>query len=298
MNVDWAGVFPAVTTQFHDDKSLDQAATQAGVERLINAGVHGLIMLGTVGENCSMSWDEKRQILAATKETVGGRVPILSGVAEYTTDLAATFARECEEIGIDGLMVLPGMVYKSDREESLYHFRTVAQASGLPIMVYNNPITYGADVTPEMFAELSDTPTIVAIKESSDDVRRVTDLYNTVQDRFILFSGVDDLVLESMLLGCVGWVSGLTNVFPEESVRMFEFAAAGKMKEALAIYRWATPSFHLDTEVKLVQNIKLGQQIVGLGSETVRAPRLILSGDDRAAVTKIIETAAGSRPNL
>ena len=203
---------------------------------------------------------------------------MLSGVAEYTTALAADYARDAEKAGIDGLMLLPAMVYKSNRRETLHHYRTVAQATGLPIMVYNNPVSYGVDITVDMFGELADLPNIVAIKESSEDTRRLTDLQRAHGDRFVLFAGVDDIVLECLMLGASGWVSGLTNAFPRESVALFALAKAGRYAEALAIYRWFMPLLHLDTIPTLVQCIKLAEQLMGRGSEMVRAPRLCLDG--------------------
>ena len=294
----WSGIFPAVTTQFSEAGALDLAATQKEVEALVKAGVHGLIMLGTCGENCSLLPDEKRQVLAATKEVVQGRVPIVSGVSEYTTALGCQYAKDAEKIGIDGLMVLPGMVYKADAREAVTHFRTVARATGLPIMIYNNPLVYGVDVKPEGFVELASEKNIVAIKESSDDPRRITDLHNTVGDRYTLFCGVDDLVLESVALGIDGWVSGLTDVFPNESIALWNAASAGRFDEARAIYRWFTPTLHLDTHMKLVQYIKIGQQVVGLGSEWVRAPRLPLEGEERTRILGLYETAIANRPAL
>jgi 4-hydroxy-tetrahydrodipicolinate synthase len=298
MSVSWRGVFPAVTTQFRPDGSLDLASTQRGVEEQIRAGVHGLIMLGTVGENCSLDPQEKRQILAATKEVAARKVPVLSGVAEYTTAQAAAFARDCEKIGIDGLMVLPGMVYKADEREALAHFRAVAAASGLPMMIYNNPPAYNVDVTPEGFKELASERRVVAIKESSEDTRRLVDIVNLTGDRYTLFCGVDDLLLESMLLGAVGWVSGLVNVFPKESVRLWELASKGEWERAKAIYRWFMPTLHLDTSPKLVQMIKLGQKIVGNGSAVTRAPRLPLEGEELKRVTRLYEEAIANRPTL
>jgi 1-pyrroline-4-hydroxy-2-carboxylate deaminase len=298
MSVSWRGVFPAVTTQFRADGGLDLGSTQRGVEEQIRAGVHGLIMLGSVGENCSLEPQEKRQILAATKEAAARKVPVLAGVAEYTTAQAAAFARECEKIGIDGLMVLPGMVYKADEREALAHFRAVAQASGLPIMIYNNPPAYNVDVTPEGFKELASERRVVAVKESSENLRRLTDIVNLTGDRYTLFCGVDDLVLESMLLGAVGWVSGLVNVFPKESVRLWELAAKGDWERARAIYRWFMPTLHLDTSPKLVQMIKLGQKIVGNGSAVTRAPRLALEGEELKRVTRLYEEAIATRPTL
>jgi 4-hydroxy-tetrahydrodipicolinate synthase len=294
----WSGVFPAVTTQFNADNSLNLPATQKSIERLLQAGVHGLIMLGTCGENCSLLGEEKRAVLAAAKEVAGGKVPIISGVSEYTTALASQYAKDAQKIGIDGLMVLPGMVYKSDTRETLTHFRTIARASDLPIMIYNNPVVYGVDIQPETFGELAGEKTIVAIKESSDDPRRITDLHNLHGDRFTLFCGVDDLVLESAALGIDGWVSGLTDVFPEESVVLWDLLQAGRFTEARGIYRWFTPLLHLDTRIKLVQYIKIGQQVVGLGSEKVRPPRLELEGAERAEIIGMYETALKNRPQL
>ena len=298
MSVSWRGVFPAVTTQFRADGALDLASTQRGVEEQIRAGVHGLIMLGSVGENCSLDPQEKRQILAATKEVAARKVPVLSGVAEYTTAQSVAFARECEKIGIDGLMVLPGMVYKADEREALAHFRAVAAASGLPIMIYNNPPAYNVDVTPEGFKDLASERRVVAIKESSENLRRLTDIVNLTGDRYTLFCGVDDLILESVLLGAVGWVSGLVNVFPKESVRLWELAAKGDWERARAIYRWFMPTLHLDTSPKLVQMIKLGQKIVGNGSAVTRAPRLALEGEELKRVTRLYEEAVANRPTL
>ncbi|TXH38712.1 MAG: dihydrodipicolinate synthase family protein [Rhodospirillaceae bacterium] len=294
----WSGVFPAVTTQFNADNSLNLPATQKSIERLLQAGVHGLVMLGTCGENCSLLPEEKRAVLAAAKEVAGGKVPIISGVSEYTTALGSQYAKDAQKIGIDGLMVLPGMVYKSDTRETLTHFRTIARASDLPIMIYNNPLVYGVDIQPETFGELADEKTIVAIKESSDDPRRITDLHNLHGDRFTLFCGVDDLVLESAALGIDGWVSGLTDVFPEESVVLWDLLQAGRFAEARGLYRWFTPLLHLDTKIKLVQYIKIGQQVVGLGSEKVRPPRLELDGAERAEIIAMYETALKNRPQL
>ena len=298
MSMAWHGVFPAVTTQFTSDRRLDLAATAAHIETLVGAGVHGLIVLGTVGENCSLAPEEKRAVARMAADTTRGRVPVLSGVAETTTELACRYAGDIEKLGLDGLMVLPAMVYKSDRRETLAHFRAVAGASDLPIMIYNNPVSYGVDVTPEMFAELADETTVTAIKESSDDVRRLTDIVNLTGERYVLFSGVDDLALESLMLGAKGWVAGLVNAFPAETVRLYELAAAGRYAEALPLYRWFMPLLHLDVSVKLVQYIKLAQAMAGLGAETVRAPRLTLEGEERARVTAIVQAALDSRPRL
>jgi 4-hydroxy-tetrahydrodipicolinate synthase len=265
---------------------------------MIKAGVHGMVVLGSVGENTAHDYDEKMTVLAAAKEAIAGRVPLLSGVAEFTTATACRYAKDCEKLGLDGLMVLPAMVYKSDPRETLTHFRTVARASGLPVMIYNNPPAYSTDVTPEMFVELADEPTIVSIKESSGDTRRITDLINLTGDRYILFSGVDDLVLESALLGAVGWISGLVNAFPAENRALWDLILAQKWTEALELYRWYTPLLHLDVHVKLVQYIKLAAQETGLCSETTRPPRLALEGAEREKVLGIIRKAIANRPKL
>jgi 4-hydroxy-tetrahydrodipicolinate synthase len=296
MQVAWHGVFPAATTQFRPDQSLDLPATLAHLEALLEAGVHGLILLGTVGENCSLEYAEKLAVLREVVARVAGRVPVLTGVAEYTTALACRFAQDARQAGVDGLMVLPAMVYKSDARETLAHYRAVAAATDLPIMVYNNPVSYGVDITPAMFGELASLPTLVAIKESSDNVRRITDLKNACGHRYLLFCGVDDLILESLLLGAVGWVSGLVNAFPQENRLLWDLATAGRWEEALEVYRWYTPVLHLDTHVKLVQYIKLAVQECGLGSETVRAPRLPLVGAERDEVLALVRRAIATRP--
>jgi dihydrodipicolinate synthase/N-acetylneuraminate lyase len=298
MNVNWHGVFPAHTTQFRHDQSLDLDATGRHLETLIAAGVHGVVLLGSVGENTTLDYDEKLTLIREMRSVVGGRIPVLSGVAEYTTALGCRYARNVEKIGIDGLMVLPGMVYKSDERETITHFRTIAQSMGLPIMIYNNPVSYGVDVTPDGFAQLADVPNIVAIKESSEKVHRVTDLVNLFGDRFVLFAGVDDLVLESMLLGVKGWISGLVNAFPHENRALWDLASAGRWAEAQALYRWYTPLLHLDTKPKLVQYIKLAMAEVGLGSEMVRAPKLPLVGAEREAILKVIRQAMATRPAM
>jgi 4-hydroxy-tetrahydrodipicolinate synthase len=296
MHVSWKGIFPAVTTQFKADQSLDVAATTHHLGRLLEAGMDGLILLGTVGENCSLEYAEKLDVLRAAVRFVGGRVPVLSGVAECSTALACRFAADAERLNVDGLMVLPAMVYKSDPRETIAHFRAVARASRLPILCYNNPVSYGVDITPQMFAELADEETLVAIKESSENVRRITDLVGKVGNRYLLFNGVDDLVLESVLLGAVGWVAGLVNAFPQESRLLWDLATSGRYDEAVRLYRWFTPLLHLDTHVKLVQYIKLAMAERGFGSETVRAPRLSLESQERELVLAIIRRGISTRP--
>lgn len=296
MKPNWKGVFPALTTQFHPDQSLDLDGTAKHLEHMIKEGIHGVILLGSVGENTAMEPAEKLTVIKTLLPVAKGRIPVLTGVAEYTTAQACRFSNEAAKAGVDGLMVLPAMVYKADRREALMHFRTVARAAGLPVMVYNNPVAYPVDLTPEMFAALADEPALVAIKESSDNVRRITDLVNLVGDRYILFSGVDDLLLESVLLGVQGWVAGLANAFPAENRTLWELATAGRWEEARALYRWYTPLLHLDTKIKLVQYIKLAMAETGLGSEMVRAPRLPLVGAEREEVLGVIRNAIACRP--
>jgi 1-pyrroline-4-hydroxy-2-carboxylate deaminase len=296
MDVNWRGVFPAATTQFRQDGSIDMAATAAGIEMMMAAGIHGLISLGSVGENTVLEPDEKLAVIRLAKDVTKGRIPVLSGVAEITTANACRYAKACEEAGLDGLMVLPGMIYKADRREAVAHFCAVAAATKLPIMIYNNPPAYNVDLLADDFAELSDAKNLVCVKESSGNPRRLTDIVNKVGDRYILFCGVDDLILETMALGAVGWVAGFAGAFPKETVRLYELLAAKKHDEALALYRWFTPVLHLDDFPKLVQYIKLAQTMTGFGTETVRAPRLPLVGEERERVKAIIQKAIDTRP--
>lgn len=296
MKTNWKGVFPAATTQFKQDESLDIPSTLEHLDAMLDAGIHGLVMLGTVGENCSLDPSEKVEVLKATVDHVKGRVPVLTGISEYTTAGACGFAKKSKEAGVDGLMVLPAMVYPADPREAVAHFRTVAAATDLPVMIYNNPVSYKVDVRPETFAELADVPNITAIKESSDDPRRLTDLRNLYADRFTLFCGVDDLALESIVLGADGWISGLVNAFPAENRLLWDLAKAGKYAEALKVYQWYTPLLHLDTLPKLVQYIKLAAAECGYGTEVCRAPRLKLVGEERERVLSIIHKAIETRP--
>jgi 4-hydroxy-tetrahydrodipicolinate synthase len=299
MNTNWQGVFPAVTTQLKRDQALDLEATGRHLEVLIESGVRGLIMLGSLGENQALDPEEKRRVVEMAVKTARGRVPVLSGVAENSTDLACGYVRDCERLGADGFMLMPAMVYKSpDPRETLAHFRAVAAGTGRPIMIYNNPISYGNDVTPEMFAELAEVKNFVALKESSANTRRITDLHNTVGDRYAIFTGVDDLVLESAVLGIDGWVAGVGIAFPRENQYFWELTRRGEWDKAREVYRWFTPLLHLDTHVKFVQYIKLAVQECGLGAEWVRAPRLPLVGEERARVLDLIRHGIKHRPKL
>ena len=294
----WSGVFPALTTQLKKDESLDLDATARHAEVLIQSGVNGIIFLGSLGENQPMRPDEKRLVTEAMVKAVNGRVKVLSGVAESSTAEASRYARDVEKLGVDGIMLMPAMLYKGDPRETLAHFRTVAKASDLPIMIYNNPISYGNDITPEMFAELADEKKFVALKESSGDVRRITDLHNTVGDRYALFTGVDNLALEASILGIDGWVAGSGIAFPAENQYFWELTRRGEWDKAREIYRWFTPLLHLDVSTKFVQYIKLAVQEAGLGKEFVRAPRLTLTGEERKRVLKIIHDGIKSRPKI
>ncbi|USI72223.1 dihydrodipicolinate synthase family protein [Sphingomonas morindae] len=294
----WQGVYPAVTTQFAEDLSVDLGATQKVQSALVDDGVDGLILLGTCGENNSLEPDEKRALLRAGVEAVGGRVPLVAGVSEMTTARAVQFARDAEAIGVDALMLLPAMVYVPRGEELAAHFRTVAEATALPIMLYNNPPAYRVSVDFATLDALADLPNIVAVKESAPDPRRFTDIINRFGDRYTVMAGLDDIALEGLLLGASGWVSGLTSAFPRESVRLVAAAREGRWEEARAIYRWFMPLLHLDAEHDLVQSIKLAEQIMGRGSERVRMPRLPLTGERRREVTQWVEQCAATQPSL
>jgi len=298
MHPNWHGVFPAITTQMHKDGSLDLDATAAHAEALIASGISGIIFLGSLGENQVLSPEEKRLLIRSMVDAVKGRIPVLSGVAEASTADAARYVRDCEAIGANGFMVMPSMLYKGAPEETLTHFRSVANATGAPLMIYNNPISYANDVTPAMFAQLADIPHIVAIKESSGDTRRITALRHTLADRFALFTGVDNLVLESAILGIDGWVAGTGIAFPRENQHLWDLTRAGRWQEALAIYRWFTPLLDLDVSTKFVHYIKLAVQECGLGREWLRPPRLPLSGKERDHVLHVIHTAIHNRPAL
>jgi 4-hydroxy-tetrahydrodipicolinate synthase len=287
----WKGVFPAVTTKLRQDESLDIEATQASIDRLIGNGVSGVIVLPMLGENASLTLAEREKVVAAGKEAVAGRVPMLSGLAEISTAAATEAAKHYEKLGAEGLMAFPSIAYKTDPRETVGWYKAIAAACGIPIMIYNNPIAYGVDVRPEILKELADTPSIVCIKEESGDIRRVTDLYNALGDRFSVFCGVDDLILESVALGVTGWVSGMTNAWPAECVKLFNLARDGKLAEARRLYRLLTPSFHLDTHVKLVQYIKLAEHLVYGAPEWIRSPRLPLEGSERAQVVATVEQA-------
>jgi len=292
----WRGVYPAATTQFAADLSLDLPACRKVVTALVDDGVDGFVLLGTVGENNSLRAEEKRTVLAAAIDAVGGRVPLIAGVSEFSTDRAIEFVRDAASLGVDGFMLLPAMVYVPTDEELCAHFRLVAEATHLPIMLYNNPPAYRVNIGIETLEKLADVPNIVAVKESAPDPRRFTDIINRFGDRYTLMAGLDDVALEGFLLGATGWVSGLTSAFPRESVAMVAAVGRGDWTEARRIYRWFMPLLHLDADHDLVQSIKLAEQIMGRGSERVRMPRMPLTGARRADVIARVERCKASRP--
>lgn len=289
MAIQWQGVFPAVTTKLKPDFSLDVEAIRAGLERLIANGVSGVVMMGMVGENAQLSPEEKLTVLRTAKEVINGRVPIISGLAETSTEKAVAFAKEAAKIGVDGLMVFPGLTYKSDVRETITFYKTVAQASDLSILLYNNPRGYGVDLTPDVVEQLLEEPTIVAIKEESYETTRVTDLISRFGDRLAVVCGVDDLILESAALGVTAWVSGMANALPKESVELLTLARAGDFVKARKLYAALTPLFHLDTVVRLVQHIKLAEHIITGSAETVKPPRLDLVGAERETTIAIVK---------
>ena len=296
MTLMWTGVFPAVTTQFKQDQSLDLAATSRHFEAIISSGVSGLIVCGSLGENQTLSPEEKRAVVRCGIETARGRVPVLSGVAESSTLAAVQFVQDVKTLGAAGVMLMPAMSYRGDPRESVTYLRTVAGRGGLPIMIYNNPISYANDITPATFAELADEPAFVAIKESSADPRRITELHNSIGGRYAVFTGVDDLMLEASILGIDGWVAGSGIGFPAENQRLWDLTRQGQWEQARALYRWSQPLMKLDTHVHFVQYIKLIVQEAGLGAEWVREPRLTIVGEERERVLNIIRTAFARRP--
>jgi 4-hydroxy-tetrahydrodipicolinate synthase len=294
----WRGVYSAITTKLDAAEEVDLAAVRADVAFQIAGGVHGVVVCGSLGEASTLTADEKIAIARAAKDEAGGRVPVMLTIAEDSTRAAARMAERAAALDLDGLMVLPAMRYLATPRETMAHFRTVARASDLDIMVYNNPLAYGIDVTPPMFAELADEAKFVAVKESSGDVRRISDIVNLIGDRYAIFTGVDDLALESLLLGAVGWVAGLVCAFPRETVAIHDLVVAGRLMEAREIYRWFMPLLHLDVSHRFVQNIKLVETMVRGTSATVRAPRLPLEGEELARVSAVVMAAMKARPDL
>jgi 4-hydroxy-tetrahydrodipicolinate synthase len=293
----WQGVIPAITTPFKPDFSVDADLLVKQVNALVQAGCTGIVALGSLGEGGSLTLDEKKAVLRLCKEALKGRASLVAGVAALTTDEACRLAELGREQGADGLMVLPPYVYKGDWRETRAHFAAVVSETALPCMLYNNPIAYGTDVLPEQVLELAEAlPNLLAVKESSADVRRVTALTALLGDKLSVLVGVDDLIVEGIAAGAVGWIAGLADALPAESVRLFDLALAGKAAEAKALYEWFLPLLRLDTVPKFVQLIKLVQAQTGLGSETVRPPRLVLLGAEREAALGLIRRTLARRP--
>ena len=296
--MNWNGVFPAVTTKFTQDDQLDIGKFRFNISEQVKAGVDGIILGGTLGEASSLTNEEKLELLENAISEVGDKAKIIVNIAEQTTTSAVTLAQDLEKNKADGLMLLPPMRYAADSRETVAYFRAVAEATSLPIMIYNNPIDYKIPVTIPMLEELMDLKNIEAVKESSRDITYLTRLKMAFDNRLQVLSGVDNLALESLTMGADGWVAGLVCAFPKETVAIYRLAKAGRYSEALAIYRWFIPVLELDVHPKLVQYIKLAEAMTGLGTEYVRAPRLTLIGEERDRVTKIIQAAIDSRPEL
>lgn len=299
MSIKWEGVMPAVTTQFTSNDELDLELFKVNIKAQLDAGVNGLVLGGTLGEASTLTDEERRILTRETVAFVNGKVPVLMNIAEQTTKAAINLAKTAEEDGAKGLMMLPPMRYKASDDEVVEYFKAVANSTSLPIMIYNNPVDYKIEVTLDMFEKLLETcPNIQAVKESTRDTTNITRIKNRFGDRLAVLCGVDTLALESLLIGADGWVAGLVDAFPQETVAIYELQKAGKIKEALAIYRWFMPLLELDINPKLVQYIKLASAYTEIGSEYVRAPRLILEGEERKTIVKIIEDGLKTRPTL
>ncbi|MFG6448804.1 dihydrodipicolinate synthase family protein [Roseateles sp. BYS180W] len=293
---DLRGVFPAVTTKFHADERIDAEGTARHIDFQIRNGIHGLVTCGSLGEASTLSLEEKVEVARIALKAAEGRVPVLANVSETSTREALRYVKACNDIGVAGYMLMPAVMYPGDARESMQHVRTVCEAAARPVMLYNNPVAYRVDLLPQHMQELADCEWLWAIKESSGDIRRITDLRNTVGDRYQLFIGVDDLAYEALTLGADGVLAGVGCAFPRETVALYELVQSGDFDEALKLYRWMTPMLHLDVSTKLVQNLKLIDALVGVGSEHVRAPRLPLVGQERERVERIVRQALATRP--
>jgi dihydrodipicolinate synthase/N-acetylneuraminate lyase len=298
VNPKWQGIFPAVTTKFHANEELDHAEMEKHFEFQIQNGVHGLVTCGSLGEASTLSLEEKLDIAQLAVKVANGRVPVLANVSETRTTNAIRYVNQARELGVQGFMVMPSVLYAADAREAKDNLRTIAKAAALPIMVYNNPVTYKVDLTPEDFVELADVENLVAIKESTDNIRRITDLRNAVGDRYQLFMGVDDLSFEGLAVGADGLLAGLVVAFPAETVALYKLMKAKRYDEALKLYQWFMPLLHLDVSTKLVQNLKLVEALVGVGNEHVRRPRQPLVGAEREKITAVVQQALATRPDL
>jgi len=298
MSIKWTGVFPAVTTKFTDNDELDFDAFNINIAAQLEAGAEGIILGGSLGEASVLSDDEKFELLSHTIAFVEGKVPVLLNIAESTTKKAIAAAQRAYDLGASGLMLLPPMRYYADIEETMTFFKAIAESTPLPIMIYNNPVDYKIEVTLDMFEELAKYPNIQAVKESTRDISNITRMINRFGNRFAIFTGVDPLAMESLVMGADGWVAGLVDAFPKETVAIYRLVKENRIAEALKIYRWFLPVLELDIHAKLVQYIKLAEVATGIGTENVRAPRLPLKGEERERVLKIINDALAVRPEL
>ena len=296
--MEWKGIFPALTTPFTDNDELDLAMFVKNLRAQVDAGVHGVIIGGSLGEASTLTASEKEELISVALKTVGTRVPVILNIAGASTKDALQQAALGNQLHVQGLMLLPPMRYKADDRETVEYFKAVANSTDLPIMIYNNPVDYRIEVTLDMFEELSKCKNITAVKESTRDVSNVTRMKNRFGNRFKILCGVDTIAMEELLLGADGWVAGLVNAFPNETVAVYELTRSGKIEDATTIYRWFMPLLELDIHPKLVQYIKLAQAQTGLGTEYVRAPRLILEGEERKRILKIINDGITSRPSL
>jgi len=295
-NPRWQGVFPAITTKFHADESIDAEGTAKHIDFQIRNGIHGLVTCGSLGEASTLTLEEKLQVADIALKASAGRVPVLANVSETSTREALRYIKGANALGVDGFMVMPSVIYVADAREAMLNVRTMAETAQKPVMVYNNPVAYRVDLKPEHMAELADCQWIVAIKESTDNIRRITDLRNLLGDRYQLFLGVDDLAYEGLALGCDGLLAGVGCTFPRENVALYDLMKAGRFAEALKLYQWMTPMLHLDVSTKLVQNLKLIDVVAGVSTEYMRRPRLPLIDAERQAVVDIVEKALATRP--
>lgn len=292
----WHGIMPAVTTKFHADESIDAEGTARHIDFQIRNGIHGVVTCGSLGEASTLSFDEKLEVTKIALAAAAGRVPVLANISETSTRDALRFVEAGNKLGVAGYMVMPSVIYVADAREAMANVRAIAAAAAKPLLLYNNPVAYRVDLKPEQMLELADCEWLVAVKESTGDIRRVTDLRNTVGDRYRIFMGVDDLAYEGLALGCDGLLAGVGCAFPRETVALYDLMKAGRYEEALKLYRWMTPMLHLDVSNKLVQNLKLIDVLVGVGSEHMRRPRLPLIGEERAMVERIVRRALETRP--
>ena len=298
LNNKWRGVFPAVTSKFKENEDLDFTEMEKHYAFQIDNGVHGLVTCGSLGEASTLSFEEKLDVTRIALNVADRRIPVLVNVSETRTANAIRFVEQAAKMGVQGFMVMPSVLYAADAREAKDNLRTIAKAAQKPIMVYNNPVSYKVDLTPEDFQDLADCEHLVAIKESTDNIRRITDLRNAVGDRYQLFMGVDDLSFEGLAVGADGLLAGLCVAFPQETVALYNLMQAKKFDQALKLYQWFMPLMHLDVSTKLVQNLKLVETLVGVGNENVRRPRQPLVGADRERVTAVVRKALDTRPDL